>query len=268
VGDSRAQVGGVSLQRKGGTEGLVGLRAFSVSLGCLMVVSLPCVLIVTMLLSEIIPHVFPVLTFVDVIVALLLALGQADRIYEWWLRGYPDCVLAQGIAKSEPKRPLKERIRLWWLRGYDNYERLPAYQKLTKSSISVEQNLGTVEHDSERVEQGTEILSIEEATVEHHNVNEKARVETVEPSDQSLVLPSEKPSKEDLDMLKQILGIEKGCPQYKERGDGVWLSVYDRETRKKRWTKIGAWSDLKNLICQEALPKVTPISDVSSRKEG
>jgi len=239
---------------------VAGLRAFSVSLAYLMTLRFPCVLIVAALLSSIDPPLLLVLPLINVLIALVLALKHGDRIYRWWLSGYPAYVPGRETAKSEPKRPLKERIHLWWLRGYDNYEELSAYQKLTKSSIGSQGGAVTVEQDLGTVEHGSEILLAEEGTVEHQNVNKKARVETVEPSSSSLVLPSEKPSKEDLDMLKEILGIEKGCPQYKERGDGVWLSVYDRETKKKRWTKIGSWSDLQHLIYQQALPQNVDLS--------
>jgi predicted nucleic acid-binding Zn-ribbon protein len=53
---------------------------------------------------------------------------------------------------------------------------------------------------------------------------------SLEPS----VLVSDKPSKEELNSIKKILGLEKGCMQYKERGDGVYHVVYNRETGKPK----------------------------------
>jgi len=61
--------------------------------------------------------------------------------------------------------------------------------------------------------------------------------------------------------------VEKGSMQYKKKGDGVYLAVYNAEKKGYDWNHLGSWTDLRNLIYQEALPNVTPISDVSSPKE-
>jgi hypothetical protein len=213
-----------------------------------------------MLLSGSILSLLPVLAFVNVVVAFLLALGQGDRIYEWWLRGYPDYVPGQGIAKSGPKGSLKERLHAWWMSGYQD-EHLPGEYSVTETLeqgvLTLEREGGTVEHTLEQID----------GSLEQKNVEEEPRVLTLEQPSQTPVLTSKKPSREDFDILKRALGVEKGSLQYKARGDGIYLVTYNRETKGRDWTLVGTWSDLKNLIYQEALPKVAVNSDVRSIEE-
>jgi len=183
----------------------------------------------------------------------ILVILRRRELYELWLSGYDDYNPYAPKPEPEPKRPLKERIRLWWLRGYDDYESLPAYQALMRK---------------EAVETQSEIVTV---TVEG-NLNEKARVETVESAKhidsgtvESGLLPSatrtvtsRSPSKEDLARLKEALKIEKGCLQYKEHGDKVYISKYDREGKGKKWTMLGAWSDLHKLIGKGSISGNTP----------
>ena len=79
------------------------------------------------------------------------------------------------------------------------------------------------------------------------NILEQAK-ETLEMPNEILEKPLVRPQKEDLDALKEVMNIERGCLQYKKRGDGVYLVKYDSEKKGYVWTLLGRWVDLRRLI--------------------
>ena len=58
----------------------------------------------------------------------------------------------------------------------------------------------------------------------------------------------DKPSRENLQDLKKVLKLNKGCLQHKMKGDGIYHVVYNRETKKSKWIHLDTWKELKKLI--------------------
>lgn len=54
------------------------------------------------------------------------------------------------------------------------------------------------------------------------------------------------PGKGDLQRLKDVLGVKKGSLQYKKRGAGVYLVVYNQG--KYTWRHVGSWIQLKEKL--------------------
>ena len=54
------------------------------------------------------------------------------------------------------------------------------------------------------------------------------------------------PTREELQRLKDVLGIKKGSLQYKQRGAGVYCVVYSRG--KHCWERLGGWKELKQKL--------------------
>jgi len=148
------------------------------------------------------------------------------------LSGYPDHVSGRKTAKSEPKRPLKERLHAWWMWGYHD-EHLSGHDYSTET---LEQEVPTLEREGETVEHTLEQI---DRSLEQQTVKEEPRVLTLEQPSQIPVLTSKRPSREDFDILKKALGVEKGSLQYKSRGDGIYVVTYNRETKGRDWTLVG-----------------------------
>jgi len=158
-------------------------------------------------------------------------MGIVKRIYAWWMSGYSKEYLEETArTKAEPKEknPLGQRIRDWWHEGY----------------IFDEEPLET---ESNTLEEQFYIKKLGGLSVEIPS-------HTLEKTIEKSFLTSNSPSKEDLDALKKALNIEKGCLQYKKNGNKVYQVIYDPETKKRNWTSIGSWGDLKTRIPQEASP--------------
>ena len=56
------------------------------------------------------------------------------------------------------------------------------------------------------------------------------------------------PTKKALEALKRALELEKGCLQYKRKGDMVYVVIYDAETEKRVWHRVGCWRYLRKLL--------------------
>ena len=54
------------------------------------------------------------------------------------------------------------------------------------------------------------------------------------------------PTREELQRLKEVLGIEKGSLQYKKRGQGIYHVLYNEG--KYRWAHLGSWIRLKEKL--------------------
>lgn len=60
------------------------------------------------------------------------------------------------------------------------------------------------------------------------------------------------PTREELQQLKEMLGIEKGSLQYKRRGAGIYLVTYERG--KHVWKYLGSWIRLKEKLKEKISP--------------
>lgn len=58
------------------------------------------------------------------------------------------------------------------------------------------------------------------------------------------------PTREQLQALKEVLGLKRGSLQYKKRGAGVYLVTY--EHGKYRWHHLGSWIQLKEKLETES----------------
>ena len=56
----------------------------------------------------------------------------------------------------------------------------------------------------------------------------------------------EPPTKEQLQSLREALGLDVGSLQFKRRGMGIYHVVYNKG--KYKWRFIGSWSDLKQKV--------------------
>jgi len=56
----------------------------------------------------------------------------------------------------------------------------------------------------------------------------------------------EPPSREELQRLKEVLGISQGSLQYKKRGQGIYHVVYAEE--KHHWNHLGSWKELRQKL--------------------
>jgi hypothetical protein len=148
-------------------------------------------------------------------------LGIVDRFYAWWLDGYdysPEVKARILYERKHPRKVVKakkgwrQRFHDWWMSGYPDYEEKPTESRV----LILERRADALDRSEEPLEQA--------------------------------VLMSETPSKEDLDKLKYALGIEKGSMQYKKRGDGVYLAVYNSEKKGYDWKHLRTWEDLKSRI--------------------
>ena len=54
------------------------------------------------------------------------------------------------------------------------------------------------------------------------------------------------PTREELQRLKEVLGISLGSLQFKERGQGIYLVTY--ENGKHIWKHLGRWNHLKEKL--------------------
>lgn len=122
---------------------------------------------------------------------------------------------------------LKQRIRLFWLHGYPDPRIAEDYMKSVRNIA--EQQPSSLER-----------------IVEQQNVNKKARGKTIETATREHVLTSQAPSKEDLNLLKQALGISKGTLVFKPRGQGIYHVTYDPDTKRRPWKHLGTYQVLKH----------------------
>ena len=60
----------------------------------------------------------------------------------------------------------------------------------------------------------------------------------------------EPPSREELQRLKEVLGISQGSLQYKKRGQGVYHVLYNEG--KYRWRHLDSWVQLKEKLEPES----------------
>ena len=58
--------------------------------------------------------------------------------------------------------------------------------------------------------------------------------------------PGNPPRREQLNKLKEALGLDVGSLQYKKRGQGVYHVLYDEG--KHKWRFIGSWLDLREKL--------------------
>lgn len=87
------------------------------------------------------------------------------------------------------------------------------------------------------------------------------RVPLLEPSERPLVVTTknpqkgkttnvyahvEPPSREELQRLKEVLGISQGSLQYKKRGQGIYHVVYAEG--KHHWNHLGSWKELRQKL--------------------
>ena len=54
------------------------------------------------------------------------------------------------------------------------------------------------------------------------------------------------PTKEQLQAMKEILGLDRGSLQYKKRGRGLYHVVYDGG--RHHWKHLGSWKELKDKL--------------------
>ena len=57
------------------------------------------------------------------------------------------------------------------------------------------------------------------------------------------------PTREELQRLKEVLGLSRGSLQFKKRGQGIYLVTY--EHGKHVWKHLGQWNQLKEKLPQE-----------------
>ena len=85
------------------------------------------------------------------------------------------------------------------------------------------------------------------ASLEDSDVEEQTTVRIKKPKLQKhkseVVDP---PTREQLQALKEALGLKKGSLQYKKRGEGVYHVRYIE--RKYRWIRIGLWTELREKL--------------------
>lgn len=85
------------------------------------------------------------------------------------------------------------------------------------------------------------------ASLENPNVKEQTTVRMKKPELQrhksEIVDP---PTREQLQALKEVLGLENGSLQFKSRGAGVYLVTY--EDGKHVWRHIGLWIQLREKL--------------------
>ena len=84
--------------------------------------------------------------------------------------------------------------------------------------------------------------------VESGNVTLEETLEKEKELDKPFLTSNSAPSKGALEALKKALDIEKGSIQYKESGDMVYLVVYNANSKKREWHRIGCWVYLKRLL--------------------
>jgi len=168
--------------------------------------------------------------------------GLGKRFIDWWTTGYPeDDEFDENLPKASPERKrLTERIKAWWQSGYNYLD-----EDFDNGHDSLEQESSGVEKDSEMLETLKRKSKTSEKTLEKEP-------QTLENTLEQPLLTSNKPSKEDRERLKEALKIEKGCLQYKANGDKVYLVLYDPASKKRAWSLLGTWSELKDRIPQEA----------------
>jgi len=56
----------------------------------------------------------------------------------------------------------------------------------------------------------------------------------------------DKPTKEALDRLKEVLGLTEGSVAYKH--GAVYSVQYDRLTKRHKWQRLGSWSELRQKL--------------------
>ena len=122
------------------------------------------------------------------------------------------------------------RIYRWWLNGYPSEileEMLKSAKKGSRKERIIKELLGYGSNEN------SNILTLE------------PRLKPLEIHSHEGILTLNKPSREELEALKRVLGLEKGSLQYKRKGDAVYLVTYDPETKGHKWKKLGSWSELK-----------------------
>ena len=87
----------------------------------------------------------------------------------------------------------------------------------------------------------------ETASLDNSNVKEQTTVKTKKPKLQKqkseFVDP---PTRQQLQALKEVLGLKEGSLQYKKRGQGVYHVVYNQG--KYRWRHLDSWIRLKEKL--------------------
>ena len=61
------------------------------------------------------------------------------------------------------------------------------------------------------------------------------------------------PTREELQLLKEVLGISQGSLQFKKRGQGIYLVIYNNG--KHVWTHLGRWNQLKEKLQKKKSPQ-------------
>jgi len=101
-----------------------------------------------------------------------------------------------------------------------------------------------------------ETLEHQSPTLEREALEQKQPLEQEETLEQSQALEQEKaleplePTKEELERLKEALGLDKGSLHYKKRGDGIYHVTYDSAAKKHRWTRLGSWPELRGKLTE------------------
>jgi len=79
--------------------------------------------------------------------------------------------------------------------------------------------------------------------------NNSTNVEATTPQPQMVRLEKSEvspPTKEQLQALKEALGLEEGSLQYKKRGQGIYAVLYSEG--KHHWNHLGSWKELRQKL--------------------